>query len=261
VLRNRSLIRLSEWLEGLLYRSADCVVVNSPGYIDHVRSRGARTVHLIPNGVDLSMFDPAEDGGNFRRKYDLEDEFMMLYAGAHGISNDLGVVLEAAQLLRDHSDIAIVFLGNGKEKSTLMAKAEALELNNVRFIPSLPKIEMPIALAAADGCIAILKPIEAYKTTFPNKVFDYMAAGRPVVLAVDGVIRDVVEQAGAGVFVPPGDPKAMAEAIKRMADDRDTSAEMGRKGRAYVAENFDRLALSGSMMQVMEGLLGDRHSS
>ena len=113
----------------------------------------------------------------------------------------------------------------------MLAWTEAQSLDNVRFLPPVPKKEMPVVLAAADACIAILKPLEAYKTTFPNKVFDYMAAGRPVVLAIDGVIREVVEGAGAGVFVTPGDPAALAEGVLRMADDPQMGKRMGIAGR------------------------------
>jgi glycosyltransferase involved in cell wall biosynthesis len=115
---------------------------------------------------------------------------------------------------------------------------------------------MPKALAAADLCIAILKPIEAYKTTYPNKVFDYMAAGRPVLLAIDGVIREVVEQAGAGLFVAPGDADGLARAIRRLKMDPETRAIMGKSGRAFVEQHFDRPASARKMGRLMVGMLG-----
>jgi glycosyltransferase involved in cell wall biosynthesis len=92
------------------------------------------------------------------------------------------------------------------------------ETTNVTFLPSVPKTEMASALAGADACIAILKPLEEYKTTYPNKVFDYMAAGRPVVLAIDGVIREVVEAAGCGIFTTPGNAEEIAEAIRKLCE-------------------------------------------
>ena len=206
VLKNKTLIRLSEWLERFLYKHADRVMVNSPGYIDHVRTRGAREVSLIPNGADPAMFDPEDDGAAFRQAHGLEDQFVVLYAGAHGLSNDLNVVLDAATLLKDKPAIRIVLLGDGKEKPRLQARATELGLDKVLFLPPVPKSAMSEALAAADACLAILKPIELYKTTYPNKVFDYMAAGQPVILAIDGVVRQVVEKAQAGIPVTPGDP-------------------------------------------------------
>jgi glycosyltransferase involved in cell wall biosynthesis len=116
---------------------------------------------------------------------------------------------------------------------------------------------MGAALAASDACIAILKPIPLYGTVYPNKVFDYMAAGRPVILAIDGVIRQVVEAADAGIFVPPGDPEALASAICELADDRRGGRQMGARGRRYVERNFDRVALAEKLALVMERIVED----
>ena len=258
VLRNRQLIRLSLWLERLLYRRADALVVNSPGFIEHVESRGARRVDLVPNGADVDMFSSAEHGQAFRRKHGLEEAFVVLYAGAHGLSNDLGVVLDAAAQLGDHPQIVLVLLGDGKEKPGLMARANAERLQNVRFVAPLPKREMAEALAAADACLAILKPLAAYRTTYPNKVFDYMAAGKPTILAIDGVIRQVVEQAQAGIFVPPGDGSALAEAILKLAADDDRRRQMGLSARRAVERSFDRRMLAAQLLRVMEEVRATR---
>ena len=253
VLTNPVLIRMSEWLERFLYRRADRVMVNSPGYVKHVEARGAKRVELIPNGADPSMFDPNDDGASFRTRYLPTGKFVALYAGAHGMSNDLGVVLEAAKML-EGTDIQIVLLGDGKEKANLQARAEEMGLTNVTFVPSVPKAEMPGALAAADACIAILKPLDEYKTTYPNKVFDYMAAGRPVVLAIDGVIREVVEAAGCGIFAEPGRPSALAEAIRTLAADKSKAHQMGLKGRAYLEGHFSRAVIGEKLLGLLEEL-------
>jgi glycosyltransferase involved in cell wall biosynthesis len=113
---------------------------------------------------------------------------------------------------------------------------------------------MPQALAAADACIAILKPLAEYRTTYPNKVFDYMAAGRPVVLAIDGVIRDVVEAARCGFFVPPGDAPALADAICRLAEAPAQSKEMGLRGRSYLEQHFSREKVGEQLINVLEEL-------
>jgi glycosyltransferase involved in cell wall biosynthesis len=238
-----------------LYRHADQVVVNSPGFIAHVQSRGASRVTLVPNGSDTAMFDSRADGTSFRQAHGLVDKFIALYAGAHGLSNDLGVVLDSAALLADRPEIAFVLMGAGKEKPALVSKAQAMGLGNVHFLEPLPKTEMPEALGAADACIAILKPIEMYRTVYPNKVFDYMAAGRPVVLAIDGVIREVVEQVGAGIAVPPGDASALAEAIRSLAADPQKGRQMGLAGRRCVEESFDRALLAGKLAVIMEALV------
>lgn len=251
VLKNKLLIQLSEWLEGFLYRHADQVIVNSPGYIDHVKSRGADQVTLIPNGADPEMFKPELKGLSFREKHHLDVKFIALYAGAHGMSNDLEVVLKAAENLKKNDNIRIVFLGSGKEKPHLQSLAEEKGLSNVLFLPPVPKLEMREALAAADACLAILKPIEMYKTTYPNKVFDYMAAGRAVILAIDGVIREVVESANAGVFVSPGDSKALSEAILDLESNPTKCERLGENGRKMIEEKFSREELANQFTALL----------
>ena len=255
VLKNRTLIRLSQWLERFLYHRADRVVVNSPGYIPHVTERGARWVELIPNGADPAMFTPDADGQAFSRQYHLDGKFVVMYAGAHGLSNDLGVVLQAGALLIDRDDIQIVFVGDGKEKPALVDMAEQLNLNNVTFVPSQPKNQMADVLAAADACIAILKPIDLYRTTYPNKVFDYMAAGRAVILAIGGVICDVVLTEKAGLAVIPGDPVDLAAVIRRMADDPTLTKAMGAAGRAAIEKRYNRNKYSHQFNLLLEDMV------
>jgi glycosyltransferase involved in cell wall biosynthesis len=255
VLTNPMLIAPSRWLERFLYRRADQLIVNSPGFIEHVRQRGGEKIALVPNGADASMFDPQADGAGFRQEYNLGSKFVALYAGAHGLSNDLDVVLDCAALLNDQPQIALVLLGDGKEKPRLQAHAAEMGLDNLLFVPPLPKTEMKEALAAADACIAILKPVEMYKTVYPNKVFDYMAAGRPVALAIDGVIREVVEQDGCGVFAQPGNPQALADTIRRLAADPAQARQMGARGRAYLEAHFDRQKLAEQLEALMREMV------
>jgi glycosyltransferase involved in cell wall biosynthesis len=252
VLTNPLLIRASEWLEQFLYRRADQMVINSPGFQAHIQQRGGKRIALIPNGADAAMFDPDSRGDSFREEHGLEDKLVALYAGAHGLSNDLDVVLDAAELVADVSGLQLVLLGAGKEKPRLQARAAEMGLKNLTFIPPVPKDDMQEALAAADVCIAILKPIEMYKTVYPNKVFDYMAAGRPTLLAIDGVIREVLETAQAGLFAKPGDPEALADALRRLSADREGSREMGRKGRAYLLAHFDRKRVAQDLATLLQ---------
>lgn len=254
VLRSPVLIRASERLERFLYRRADRVVVNSPGYIQHVTERGARWVELVPNGADPGMFNIQANGQKFRRSLGIEDQFMVLYAGAHGLSNDLGVMLQAADLLRECKDICFVLVGDGKEKPGLKVTAESLKLENVHFVAPVAKNEIDSVLAAADACLAILKPLDMYRTTYPNKVFDYMAASKPVLLAIDGVIRDVVETAGAGIAVQPGDAQALAGAICQLVSDPERTRAMGQAGRKAIEEKYHRAHFSQQFALLLEDM-------
>ena len=258
VLKNPLLISLSEWLERFLYRRADQVMINSPGFVEHVSGRGAKRTTLIPNGADPSMFYPQNRGESFRQTHGLDGKFVVLYAGAHGMSNDLNVLLDAASIVEDQS-IQIVLVGDGKEKSALMKQAREMAIDNVTFLPSVPKTEMADVLAGADACVAILKPLEEYKRTYPNKVFDYMAAGRPVVLAIDGVIRDVVDDAKCGYFCMPGNPAALVEGILHLAMDKNEAQRMGLRGRKYLERNLNREKVAEQLLDLLEGMTGVNH--
>lgn len=256
VLRSTLLIRLSEWLERFLYRHADRIMVNSPGFIGHIQARGGNDIRLIPNGVDTAMFETADGGAGFRQAHDLEGKFVALYAGAHGPSNDLDVILDAAVLLRDLPEVRFLLVGDGKEKPRLQARAAELGLESVVFLPPVAKNGMAAVTAAADAGIAILKPIELYKTTYPNKVFDYMAAGKPVLLAIDGVIRELVEGAQAGVFCQPGDAAALAAGVRRLYTNPNLAASMGAAGKTCVQYQYDRKTISTQLDTLLKELAG-----
>lgn len=258
VLRQRQLLRLAEWAEAFLYRHADLVMINSPGFEEHVRAHGAADVAIVPNGVDIAEFDPQMQNPDFRRQHQLEDKFVLLYTGAHGMANDLGVVLDAAERLLEYDDVRILFLGDGREKAHLVADAAERGLENILFLDPVAKQQIPMVLAAVDACLAVLMPIDAFKLTYPNKVFDYMAAGKPVILAIDGVIREVVERAQAGIAVAPGNADALAKAILKFARNPAMVREMGRNGRIYVQEHFNRSQQAQKAIMIMEQLAAEK---
>jgi glycosyltransferase involved in cell wall biosynthesis len=136
-----------------------------------------------------------------------------------------------------------------------MALAEQLRLPNVTFIDSRPKLEMLEILAASDACIATLKNIPMFRTTYPNKVFDYMAAGRPTLLAIDGVIRQVVEAANGGIFVPPGDDSALADAVRDLSADPQRAKQIGAAARAYVIKHFNRHQQAQQFLALLQRLI------
>jgi glycosyltransferase involved in cell wall biosynthesis len=242
LLKNPVLIKLLRGLENFLYRRADHLLVNSPAYRTYLLSKGIPTgrISLIANGADPEMFDPGSNGQAFRRQHGLERKYVVTYAGAIGIPNNLEVLLRAAAKMRMRSDIQILIVGDGKERRLLEEQGNRAQLKNMTFLPAVAKSGMREVLAASDACVGILKNIQAFRTTYPNKIFDYMAAGRPTLLAIDGVIREVIEAAEAGVFVPPGDANALSEAICAMADNPVEGRAMGARARAYVVQHFNR---------------------
>lgn len=242
ILKNPLLIAMSRKLELFLYNRSTHILVNSPAYKDYLLEKNVPEdkITLIPNGVDPRLFDPQSKGELVRDTYNLNGKFVVTYAGALGIANDISVILDAARQLSETDDIHILLVGGGKERANLEVMANEYELSNVTFAGPHPKSMMPDFLAASDACVATLLPIPMFQTTYPNKIFDYMAAGRPTILAIDGVIRQVIEAANGGIFVPPGDSTSLAAAIRKLANDRDLGHAMGDSAREYVKMYFDR---------------------
>ena len=257
VLKHPCLIALSSWLETFLYSRATHILVNSPAYVGYLVNKGVSEmkITLIANGVDPSMFDPQADGRIIRQEFAIQDKFVVTYTGALGLANDIETILRAAARLRKEPDIHFLLVGDGKERVRLEEQAHMLNLSNVTFVGSRPKTCMPDVLAASNACIAILRDIPMFRTTYPNKVFDYMAAGRPTVLAIDGVIREVVEAARGGIYVAPGDDVALAEAVQRLQQDRQQSQTIGAAARAYVVEHFNRHRQAEQFLTLVQQLV------
>jgi glycosyltransferase involved in cell wall biosynthesis len=260
LLKNGFLIRASRWLEAFLYARATHVVVNSPAYVGYLVSKGVspNKITLLPNGVDPTMFDPSSDGNGVRKRLNLSNKFIVVYGGAIGPANNLDLLLEAAEELKMEPEIVFLIVGDGKERERLQAAVESRRLENILFAGAQPKREMQSFLASADACVAVLQNIPMFRMTYPNKVFDYMAAGRPVVLAIDGVIREVVETAGAGIYTAPGDAKALAEAVRFLAYHQPERELMSRNGRLCVEKQFNRARHTQEFVSLLQQLADNR---
>lgn len=256
VVREGPLSRAALRLKRFLYARARRVVVNSPGFLPFLHGYGVPEgkIRVVPNGVDVDQFDPAVRGEALRQSWNAANRFVVVYAGALGPANGLEVVLDAAARLRDTRAL-FVLVGDGKARAELRATAESHGLDNIRFVGAQPKRAMREVLGAADACLATLRDIPLFRTTYPNKVFDYMAAGRPVLLGIDGVIRDVVDRTGAGLFVQPGSGGALADAVRTLVADPDRARAMGTHGRAAVRAEFDRRKQAVDFERVLRELV------
>lgn len=257
VIRNPVVIALARWLERFLYARAAHILVNSPAYKEYIHARGIpeSKITFIPYGTDVDMFNPGVDGLAVRRRLGLEDKFVVLYAGALGQANDIYTVLGAAKHLKDEKHIHFVFWGDGKERPNLQSEAELLSLENVTFAGVCPKKEMPFVIASSDVCLAILQNVPMFRTTYPNKVFDYMAAARATVLVIDGVIRQVIETSGGGVFVEPANHELLAKTILELSRDPQRVRQMGENARAYLVKNLDRRGKLDETLQLLQKLV------
>ena len=238
----RALGRLEKWL----YCEASRVVVLLPGAAHYIENLGtpATKVVWIPNGVDLSAFPTP--GAKARTP---DTPFVLMYFGAHGQANGLTCILEAMQLVARHIApelITLRMIGDGPLKADLIELAERLGLTNVQFYPPVPKGAIPALAAEADAfVISVLDLPLLYRYGISmNKLFDYLASARPTIIA-SAAANNPIDDAQAGITVPPADPEQMAVAIRQLfnssADERE---QMGRAGRSYVERHhgFDQLA-------------------
>jgi colanic acid biosynthesis glycosyl transferase WcaI len=238
---NPTVIRAASALERWTYRRADAVTVLSDDLRDNLVAKIRGTVpdahdrvRVIPNFVDTARITPADpEAGAYRREFGLEGRRVVMYAGNVGLSQSLDLVLAAARKLADRTDVCFVINGGGSARDTL--EAEAAGLGNVRFVDYQPRERLPEVLAAGDVHVVPLRRGLA-RSSVPSKTYSILAAGRPVVASVDEgtEVARVVEEAEAGIAVPPDDPDAFTAAVAALVDDPARAAAMGRAGRAFV---------------------------
>jgi len=257
VLTNPVLIALGRWLEKFLYARATHILVNSPAYKEYIFGKGVpeNKITYIAYGTDVDMFNPQVDGSSIRGDLKLQDKFVVLYAGALGQANDIDTILRAAQRLTSEDKIRFVLFGDGKERPRLQSEAERMKLSNVIFAGVRAKKDMPLVVASADVCLAILQDIPMFRTTYPNKVFDYMAAGRATVLVIDGVSRKLIEDSYGGAYVQPGDDQQLAETILDLSKNVDIVQQMGLNAREYLVKHLDRRDKLNETLELLKRLV------
>lgn len=252
-------IRAIERIERAAYRRADLVVSVTDGFVSHIAPhRSGKPIEVIKNGADLSRFTSSVDAAAaaaFRAQHGLTGKFIASYIGTHGMAHGLDTLLDAAKLLRDRSDIAILMVGGGSERARLAVERDRLGLSNVVMVEQLPSAMMPVVLAASDISLVLLKRLDTFKTVIPSKMFETMAMGRPMILGVDGEARAILDASDAGVAITPEDSEALTDAIKYLADHPGEVARHAAAGRAFVAAEFDRRVLAQRMATAFERLL------
>ncbi len=254
-IRSHTYARLAERLELMLYRHALAVPVVTKGIFDILRARGVPEQKLvfIPNGTNTELF--YDRGRGARASMGLTDEFVVMYAGIFGIAQGMETLCEAARLLKGHVQIRFVFVGEGPVKEQVRRLCGRWQLHNVMLLDEVPRDQIPLLLSAADACIVPLKRKPLFHGALPSKMFDAWACGRPVLLAVDGEARRVMEEAEAGVFVEPEDPEVLAKAIMQLAGDLPLARRLGANGRRYVERYFSRRAQAERLAHLLETIV------
>lgn len=256
VIRNPLVLWAMSVLEWVSYHSAHRLVGLSPGIVEGIARRGVarERISLIPNGSDLDIFGTNTDSWcpEAVKKTDL----LALFAGTHGVANGLDGVLDAAFELqkRGRNDIKILLVGQGKLKDKLLARAIADDLSNVIFHEPVDKRRLAALMAGADVGLQVLANVPAfYYGTSPNKFFDYIASGLPVLNNYPGWLANFIIEHRCGFAVPPDNAPAFADALEEAADNRSSLLEMRLRSR-FLAENmFSREKLGRDFVEWLEG--------
>jgi glycosyltransferase involved in cell wall biosynthesis len=243
-------------LEKLSYKYADACIGLSPGICEGIKRKTTRgkLIKLIPNGCDLEMFKPATNK-SFSLEKRTSSQKTAVFTGAHGIANGLDAVLDAALQLKkmERDDILFIFIGDGKMKKQLVERAKNENINNCHFYDSVPKNELTEAVASADVGLMILANVPAfYYGTSPNKFFDYISAGLPVLNNYPGWLADMINENQLGIVVPPDDPESFAKGLIRLMDDDKYREACGLNARHFAEENFSRMKLAESFVSFLE---------
>ena len=255
-LRNAVLIRWATRSEERLYRRAWLVTGQSRGIVESIRRRCPEArVEWLPNGVAPEFLQAVAAARTSREKLrcelGFEGKFVIVFAGLHGLSQGLENVLRAAALLRGDQRISFLFCGDGPAKQGLVKAARALGLQNCEFREPVRTARMAQIWTAADAAIVPLKRSVSGLGMVPAKLFEAMGAGVPVIAALDGEARRLVDLAGGGLWVEPERPDEIAAAIVRLANDPAQCAELGARGEKFVSQNFNRAAIAEKLLSIL----------
>lgn len=257
VVTNKILIQISFALEKFLYKKAKLINVLTPAFrTTLIRSKGVKPEKIIyiPNAADFSLSNDLLlnfDTKKFQREQNLENKFIITYVGAHGVANHLDQVLQTAKLLKD-TNVLFLLIGDGTEKNKLKALAVDMDINNVRFIDPVSKADVFKYILASDMGTSVLKNVDTFKTVYSNKTFDYMSCKKPILMAIDGVSRELVEEADAGVFVQPENPEDFAEKIRYYLNNPEKIEMQGENGYNFARVNFDRIILADRYLKLLQ---------
>lgn len=256
VIRNPVVLAGLSVLEWVSYRSAHRCIGLSPGIVDGIAKRGVARdkICAVPNGCDLSLF--ADKSAPWRPSGVMDTDLMAVFAGTHGVANGLDAVLDVAAELkkRGRNDIKLVLIGQGKLKPQLQQKAGAAGLDNVIFHEPVSKLRLAGLMAATDLGLQILANVPAfYYGTSPNKFFDYIAAGLPVLNNYPGWLAELIGENQCGYAVPPQDPLRFADALEHAADHREALKQRGANGRLLAERQFNRDVLAGTWVNWVTG--------
>jgi len=253
VITNPFILRLMDFLETISYKSATACIGLSPGIVDGIKKKTPyKKLEMIPNGCDLNLVCNIT-------KNKKDKKFIVVFTGAHGFANGLDAVLDAAKILIQNGeiDIEIQFIGDGILKPKLIKRVEVENIKNCKFIDPMPKDDLFTYLQKeANVGLMILDNIPAfYYGTSPNKFFDYISLGLPVLNNYPGWLAELIIKNNCGIVIPPNDPVAFSDSLIKLKEDPKTTMEMGKNSITLAKDSFNRDKLSSQFVNFLESCI------
>ena len=261
VISNPWLIKFSYWFEKTIYKKAKLINVLTPAFREKLinnKNIPADKIIYIPNAADFSMAEEVAenfDAKKFRKEEGIDDKFVITYIGAHGIANQLIQLIDAAERLQN-TNVLFQLVGGGMTKDSLIKEVQSRNLQNVRFVDYVEKTKAFEYILASDLGTSVLKKVDTFKTIYSNKTFDYMSCKKPILLAIDGVSRQLVEEeAKCGVFAEPENAEDIAKRVREYLRGDYDMKKQGESGYEYAKEHFDRKKLAHKYLKEMQRVL------
>ena len=252
---NKAFLKLAYNLEKKCYNKSFLITGQTNGIVQSIRSRFPdKDVYWLPNGVDLSFYNPENINSTFRKNKGFEDKDLLLfYGGIIGYAQGLDLILRAAEKLKEYSNIKFILQGSGPEKARLLEMKKVLNLDNVFFFNPVGKKEMPAILAQIDVALVPLKKLELFTGAIPSKIFEALSMKKPLLLGVDGEAKGhFIDKANAGFFFEPENEDDLIEKILQFFNNKELILEMGSNGRDYVNKNFNRDNISSGFYKKLK---------
>ncbi|RAP34010.1 glycosyltransferase WbuB [Candidatus Marinamargulisbacteria bacterium SCGC AG-410-N11] len=246
ILKNNFILSILETIELFLYKNAKYVVTVTDRFTKNICERGIEKdkVFTITNGVDLNRFFPIEKNQDLIKELKLSNKFIVLYIGAHGVSQGLNTIIDAAHFLSGYPDIHFLFVGEGADKESIINKSKELNLHNTTFLGNQPKEKVASFYSIMDVGLIPLKNISLFETFIPSKMFEMLAMKKPIIASVLGESKDILTKSKAAITCFPENVSEISEAIINLYNNKNLQKELSDSGFLFVSENYNRKILA-----------------
>ncbi|MFP3867797.1 MAG: glycosyltransferase family 4 protein [Desulfobacteraceae bacterium] len=253
-MRPGMVLRIIEKLELCLYRHSDLIIALTDAFKKNLIKRGvpAANIRVIKNGVDLSFFSPRGAPEALKVEIGTQGKFVVTYIGTIGMAHAIDKIVAVAEQLKNNNSLLFLIVGEGSEKDAIQELIQYKGIQNIKVLPGVSKDQVRDYYALSDINLVTLKKAELFGTVIPSKIFEIMAMARPILSTVDGECRQIIEEAGSGIFVEPENVKQMATILLKLSKQPDILEAMSQNGRRFVERYFSRTQLAHHYLELLK---------